>query len=65
MALRNLSTKQKQTGGCQGDGGRSGMDGEFGVGRCKLVRLEWISNEALLYSTWNYSYSFGIDHYRG
>ena len=28
------------------------MDGEFGVGRCKL--LEWISNEVLLYSTGNY-----------
>ena len=24
--------------------GRSGMDGEFGVGRCKLLHLEWISN---------------------
>ena len=22
---------------------RSGMDGEFGVGRCKLLHLEWIN----------------------
>ena len=34
--------------------GESGMNGEFGVGRCKLLHLEWISNEALLYSTGNY-----------
>ena len=33
---------------------RSGMDGEFGVSRCKLLHLEWISNEVLLYSTGNY-----------
>ena len=31
------------------------MDGEFGVNRCKLLHLEWISNEVLLYST-------GIEH---
>ena len=27
--------------------GGSGMDGEFGVRRCKLLYLEWISNEVL------------------
>ena len=42
--------------------GRSGMDEEFGVGRYKLLHLEWISNEALLYSTGNYIQSLGIDH---
>ena len=26
----------------KGEGGGSGMDGEFG--RCKLLNLEWISN---------------------
>ena len=26
----------------------SGMDWEFGVSRCKLLHLEWISNEILL-----------------
>lgn len=32
-------------------GGRgSGMDGKFGVGRCKLLHLELISNEVLPYS---------------
>ena len=59
----NLSTKQKQTCGCQGGGGRgSGMDWEFGVNGCKLLHLEWISNEILLYSTGNYIQSLGIDH---
>ena len=61
----NLSMKQKQTHrhreqacGCQGgekrrkDGG--GMDWEFGVSRCKLLYIEWISNKVLLYSTGNY-----------
>ena len=34
----------------------SEMDWEFGVNRCKLLPLEWISNEILLYSTGNYSH---------
>ena len=38
------------------------MDGEFGVGRCKLWDLEWKSNEVLLYSTGNSIRSLGIDH---
>ena len=33
----------------------SGMDWEFGVNRCKLLHLEWLSNEALLYSTENHT----------
>ena len=57
----NLSTEKKQTHGlgeqtcgCQGIGGGSGMDQEFGVSTCKLLHLEWIGNEILLYSTGNY-----------
>ena len=67
MAQMSLSTEQKQTHrhreqtcGCQGGG--SGMDWEFGVSRCKLLHLEWISDEVLLYSTGNYIQSLGIDH---
>ena len=30
------------------------MDWEFGVNKCKLLPLEWISNEIQLYSTGNY-----------
>ena len=29
----------------KGSGG-SGMDGEFGVSRCKVLHLEWISSES-------------------
>ena len=37
-------------------GGRgSGMDWELEVNGCKLLLLEWISNEILLYSTGNYN----------
>ena len=37
-----------------GEWGKNGNDGEFGVVRCKLLHLGWISNEGLLYSTGNY-----------
>ena len=44
----NLYTKQKQTQthrthrfmAAKGEGGRSGMEGEFGVSKCKLLHLE-------------------------
>ena len=54
----NLSTEKKirhgkQACGWQGRGGRSGMDWELGVNRCKLLPLEWIRDEILLYSTGN------------
>ena len=42
--------------------GREWMDWEFGVSRCKLLHLEWISNEVLLYSTGNDIQSLGIEH---
>ena len=37
----------KETCGCQGrgGGGGSGIDWKFGISRCKLLHLEWISNE--------------------
>ena len=51
----NISTEKQQTQihreqnfGCHGGGGGSGMDWEFGVSRCKLFHLEWISNEILI-----------------
>ena len=55
MAPTNLSTEKnhglgKQTCGCQGGWGGSGMDWESGVNRCKLLPLERISNEILLFS---------------
>ena len=42
------------TCGSQEGGGESGMDWEFGVNRYKLLHLEWISKDILLYSTGNY-----------
>ena len=39
---KNKLRHKKQTCGFQGEGGGSGLDGEFGVGRCKLLHLEWI-----------------------
>ena len=41
-------------------GGENGMDWEFGVIRYKLLHLEWINNEVLLYNTENYIQSFVI-----
>ena len=40
--------------GCPEGGGGRGMDWESGIDRCKLLHLEWISNEILLYRTGNY-----------
>ena len=60
MAQTNLSTKEtdhnqgEQTYGCQGEQEGSGMDREFGVGRCKMLHLEWRGNGVLLYNTRNY-----------
>ena len=34
----------------------------IGVSSCKLLLLEWISNEILLYSTGNYIQSFVMEH---
>ena len=45
----------------QGGGRRRGIDWGFEVGRCKLLRLEWI-NKFLQYSTGKYIYFPGIKH---
>ena len=67
MAQMNLSTKEKQTQienrlvVAKGEEGGSGMDRKFGVSRCKLLHLEWISNEVLLCNIENYPV-FGTDY---
>ena len=38
----------------KGERGRSGMDWELGVSKCKLLYLKWINNKVILYSTGNY-----------
>ena len=45
-------------------GGEERGRGEFGVGRCKLLHLEWLSNEVLLCSTGNYIQSLGVEYDR-
>ena len=42
---------EEQTRGCQAGDGGSRTGWEFGVGRRKLLHLEWIGNEILLCST--------------
>ena len=69
MAQLILSAKQKQITDMEsrlvvarGQREGNGMDMEFG--RCKLLYLEWISNEVLLYSTGSYVQSLGLEHDR-
>ena len=69
MAQMILSTEQKKIMDMvrrlvvtRREGGGSGMDGEYGVGRYKLLYLEWISNGILLCSTGNYVQSPGVEH---
>ena len=56
----NLSTEKKimdlenRLVVAKGWGGGHGVDWELGVNRCRLLPLEWISNEILLCSTGNY-----------
>ena len=38
------------------------MDGDLGIGRDKLVHLEWISNWVILYSTENYVQYLGVEN---
>ena len=47
---------------CQGGERGGGMDGELGVNRCRLLPLEQIGNEILLYSPGNYVWSLVMEH---
>ena len=55
---------ENRTEVAKGKRGGSGMDREFGVSRCKLLHLEWISNGVLLYNIGNFIQSLGIEHDR-
>ena len=48
--------------GAKGKKGWGGKDWEFGISRSKLLYIEWINNEALLYSTGNYIQYPVINH---
>ena len=60
MAEMNLSTVKKHMELENRQGG--GMDRGSGVNKCKLLPLEWISNEIFLYTTGNYIYSLVMKH---
>ena len=71
MAQMNLSTEQKQrltdmenrlVVAKVGVGGGSGRDWEFGISIYKLLRLEWMGIEILLYRTGNCVQSLGIEY---
>ena len=36
----------------EGSGG--GRDWEFGIGRCKILYVEWLNKKVMMYSTGNY-----------
>ena len=46
----------------KGKGKRGRVDWELGVNRCKLLPLEWISNEILLCSSGNFVLSLMMEH---
>ena len=50
---RNKLSKRIDSWLPRGRGERGGWTGELGVSRYKLLGLEWISNEVLLYNTGN------------
>ena len=68
MAPMKLSTQKKlmdlenRLVVAKAEGVGSGMDWESGISRCKLLPLEWISNEILLYSSGNYIQSLVMEH---
>lgn len=48
-------TGKEQTCSCQAQGVREGQDG-LGVGRCKLLHLEWTDHKALMYGTGSHTH---------
>jgi len=54
MKQKQTYRYREQTWGCQGGGGRGGMDWEFGIRRCRVLYTGWINNKVLLYSIGNY-----------
>ena len=60
--LETDSQIQRMDGGLPRGGLGRGMDWEFGVGRCKLLYIEWINNKVLLLSPGSYSQYPVINH---
>ena len=67
MMQMNLSMRQKRTHRQRTDvwllrGVGGGTDWEFEISRCKLVYIEWINSNILLYSTGKYIQYPVINH---
>ena len=62
MQNSNRLTQRTDLWLSRGRGNGGGMDWKFGVGKCKLLHIEWINNKVLLYSTGNYIQYPGINH---
>ena len=58
---RNRPTDMENRLVIKRDGGESGVDVKFGVGRCKFLQLECIGNEVLMYSTGNHVQSLELE----
>ena len=59
--LTNLDNRLVVAKGWVGGGG--GVDGEFGISRCKLLYIEWINNIVLLGNIGNYIQYPVINHH--
>ena len=61
--IKDIESRLMIAGGGGGGGGGKNWDGwEFGVGRCRLFHLEWISREVLLCSRGDYIKFLGVEH---
>ena len=64
----NLSTEKKlldlenRLVVAKGEAEGVGWTGSLGVNRCRLLPLEWISNEILLCNNGNYVWSLTMEH---
>ena len=55
-------TQRTDLGLPRGKENGDGKDWEFGISRCKLLHIEWVSNKVLLYSKRNYIQYPVINH---
>ena len=55
-------TQRTDLGLPRGKENGDGKDWEFGISRCKLLHIEWVSNKVLLYSKRNYIQYPMINH---
>ena len=64
MEQKQIHKHREQTCGCHGEVGSGRKYWEFGISRCKLLYIGWISSKVLLYGTGNYIQYPMISHNR-